>query len=125
MPSAIVGAGLTAIGVGRAGPERASERRAGVLWTPISRGTRSIRPAARSRVKPRWSAEQQRAAAQRHDDGIGRPAAELLEHLVGERRGAGQERRLPEVRGVGDLGSGVLERPLALPRRPPTGARAP
>ncbi len=107
-------------GVGLAGPEGASERRARIALDadqprePLDHARRP-QPA-----EAEVGAEEQRAATQGSDDGIGRPAPELLEDLVGEGRGAGQECRLPEVRGIGDLGAGVLERAsrLLAGRRP-------
>ena len=107
-------------GVGLAGSERASERRARIALDadqprdPLDHARRP-QPAEAD-----VGAEEQRAAAQGSDDGIGRDPAQLFEHLVGEGRGAGQECRLPEVRGIGDLGAGVLERAsrLLAGRRP-------
>ena len=72
---------------------------------------RSISPAARSRREPQVDAEQQGAATERRDDRRRRAAAELLEDLVGERRGPGQEGRLPEMRAVGDVRPGTGECP--------------
>ena len=53
--------------------------------------------------------QQQRPAAERGDDGVGRPP-QRLDDLVGERRRAGQERRLPEVRRVRHVRARVVQR---------------
>ena len=110
MPSAIVDPGATAVSVHIAGPEGARKRRTRrALDADEARHTVDQARIPESR-EARVDAEQQRAAAERRDHDVGRPAAELLEDLVGEGRGPGEERRLPQVRAIRDVGGGTIQR---------------
>ena len=111
------------VGVRRPGtPGPAARRRRSARRRGAAR--RSIRPASRRRAKPRWTPSSSVPPPSGATTRVRRPAAELLEDLVGEGRGAGEERRLPEVRAVRDVRSGVLERPRGPPHRPPTAGPA-
>ena len=110
MPSAIVAPGVTASASGFARPERLEQRCARVALHADETRHPVDQPGVAQALEAEMGAEQQRPTTERRHDSRRRPTAELLKQLVREGRGSGEERRLPQVRPVGDPRTGGLER---------------